>query len=247
MFSNNSTGWSSGLVSIGKRRWQWQDFDGHHNKVTHQHYPSFLDIKVHNFVAFLNLLHQKGDESSRKEQGLEVLMGCDWRPLDSWGRNVLAEVKFSFWSQVGYRMGCGMGGGMGCGMGCGMRLHLRHVHVLGYDLLLQGGDPAEQRRDGFNCRRRWKVREGTSPTLWECSCKGKKRELGYIYCTIKIKNNILFLLSLEINATLFFFEFSQFWGHGHLGCGVRMIDACKDTVTRPRKGWNYTSFQIWKY
>ena len=51
-------------------------------------------------------------------------------------------------------MGCGMGGGMGCGMGCGMRLHLRHVHVLGYDLLLQGGDPAELRRDGFNYRRR---------------------------------------------------------------------------------------------
>ena len=95
------TGWSKGLVSIGKRHWQWQDFDGHHNKVTHQTSPSFLNIKVHNFVAFLNLLHQKGDESSRKEQGLEVLMGCDWRPLDSWGRNVLAEVKFSFWSQVG--------------------------------------------------------------------------------------------------------------------------------------------------
>ena len=46
----------------------------------------------------------------------------------------------------------------------------------------------------------------------------------------------VFIAQSEINATLFFFEFSQFWGHGHLGCGVRMIDACKDTVTRPRKG-----------
>ena len=170
-----------------------------------------------------------------------------------WQRWSLLLIPCWRWDAMGCGMGCGMGGGMGCGMGCRMgcrmiqQLQLRHVHVLGHDLLLQGGDPAEQRRDGFNYRRRWKVREGTSPTLWECSCKGKKRELGCIYCTIKIKNNILFLLSLEINATLFFFESSQFWGHGHLGCGVRMIDACKDTVTRPRKGWNYTSFQIWKY
>ena len=65
-------------------------------------------------------------------------------------------------------MGCGVGCGMGCGMGRGMgwdvgwdvaywmiqQLHLRHVHVLGHNLLLQGGDPAELRRDGFNCRRR---------------------------------------------------------------------------------------------
>ena len=71
-----------------------------------------------------------------------------------WQRWSLLLIPCWRWDAMGCGMGCGMGGGMGCGMGCGMRLHLRHVHVLGYDLLLQGGDPAEQRRDGFNYRRR---------------------------------------------------------------------------------------------
>ena len=72
MFNNDSSpqvgqkGWSALANAIGS---------GKISMVTTTR--SFLNIKVHNLVAFLNLLHQKGDESSRKEQGLEVLMGCD--------------------------------------------------------------------------------------------------------------------------------------------------------------------------